>query len=95
MPDLHLTAPLTITRGDIELECEVRGIYVPYQRATLTDPEEGDSIEDIEVRAERVHISNATATFDALVELALSDSELQQAERALREAMKHHTDCED
>lgn len=95
MPDLHLTAPLTITRGLAEYQCEARGVYVPYQPATRESPAEGGYLEDVQVFAFEVSSKGAFRSPLTELELCLTDSELQQAERALREAIKHHTDCED
>jgi hypothetical protein len=83
-----LTAPLTIERGDIEIELEVTCRYIPYRRATQYDPPEGDEFEDIEAHVQRVMIDVDSAHFSLRPELALTDSELAQAEAALREAMR-------
>jgi hypothetical protein len=74
---IHLSAPLTITRGDIELECEVTGIYIPPRKATLIDPPEGDEIEDMSVQVVAVRWGA----------IDLSSAETHQAESALREAL--------
>ena len=74
---IHLSAPLTITRGNVELECEVTGTYIPPMRATQFSPAEGDEIEDMSVQVVAVRWGA----------IDLSSAETHQAESALREAL--------